>query len=99
MPVCFVVETLAQCRGIDEVAVVGHGDSVRAVDVERLSLCVGTASSSRISQVTETHEAREIRNSLTLLEHSGGKAVAFALVETSTGTASNYTSRILATVL
>jgi hypothetical protein len=38
MPVCFVVKSLAQCGSVDEVAVMGHGNTVWAVHVERLRL-------------------------------------------------------------
>lgn len=99
MPVSFVVESLSQRRGVDKVAIVGHADAVRAVHVERLSLRIGTAASSRVSQVAEAHEARQVRDPSALLEHLGGETVALALVEPPTSAAGDDTSRILASVL
>jgi hypothetical protein len=49
VPVGLVVETLSQRRCVDEVAIVRHADSIRAVHIERLCLCVGAATSSGVS--------------------------------------------------
>jgi hypothetical protein len=94
-----VIESLAQCRGIDEVAIVRHTNTVRAVDVERLSLGVGAAAGCGVSKVAEAHEARKIGDTGTVLEDLRGHAVALALVEATTGTATDYSSSVLAAVL
>lgn len=99
MPVCLVVEALSQRRSIDQVTVVRHTDAVRAVDVEGLSLRVRAATSSRVSQVAETHVAGQVGNACTILEDPGSHAVALALVEASTRAAAHDTGSILSTVL
>jgi hypothetical protein len=95
----FVVETLSQRRGIDEVAIVRHADSVWAVHVERLCLCIGAAASGRVSKVAEAHEAGEVRDAGAVVEDLGCHAVAFALVEASASAAADYACRILTAVL
>lgn len=99
MPVGLVVESLAQRGGIDEVTIVGHTDTVRAIDVKGLGLRVRAAASCRVSQMAKTHEAGEIGNTSTILEDLGGHAIALALVETTAGTAADYTSSVLSAVL
>jgi hypothetical protein len=49
--------------------------------------------------MTETHESREVGHASAILEDLGGHAIALALVETTTGTATDYTSSVLAAVL
>ena len=99
MPVSLVVQSLAQRGGVDEVAVVGHADTVRAVDVEGLSFSVRAATGSGVSQVAEAHEAGKVGHTGAVLEDLGGHAVALALVEATTGTATDYSGSILAAVL
>jgi hypothetical protein len=76
-----------------------HADSVRAVHIERLCLCIGAATCGRVSQVTEAHEARKIRDASAVVEDLGGHAVARALVKAPTSAAADYTGGILASVL
>jgi hypothetical protein len=76
-----------------------HADSVRAVHIERLCLCVGAAASGGVSQVTKTHEARKIRDASAVVEDLGGHAVALALVKATASAATDYAGRILAAVL
>ena len=99
MPVGLVVESLAQRGGVDEVTIMSHADTVRAVDVKGLGLRVCAAASCGVSQMAKTHEAGEIGNTSTILEDLGGHAIALALVETTAGTAADYTSSVLSTVL
>ena len=87
----FVIQSSSQGRGIDEIPVVRHADAVRTIDVERLGLSVGTAASSWVSQVTEAHEAGQIRYSSSLLEDFGGEPVALALVKATASTTGNDT--------
>lgn len=99
MSVCLVIKTLAQGGGVDEVAVVGHADAIRAVNVERLCFRVGAAAGGGVAKVTKAHVARQVSDTGSVLEDLGGHAVALALVETTTRAAAHDTSRILATVL
>src|SRR4051812_36447559 len=45
MPVSLMVESLAQCRGVDEISVVRHANAVWAVYIERLSFSIRTTAS------------------------------------------------------
>jgi hypothetical protein len=94
-----VIETLAQSRGVDEVAVVSQADTVRAVYIERLGFRVGTAASGRVAEVTKTHVSGQVSDTGSVLENARGHAVALALVETTARAAAHDTSRILAAVL
>ena len=49
--------------------------------------------------MTKTHVSRQVSNASTVLEDLGGHAVALALVEATTGTATDYSGSILAAVL
>ena len=49
--------------------------------------------------MAKAHEAWQVGNARTVLEDSGGHAVAFALVEAATGTAADYAGSVLAAVL
>ena len=99
MPVSLVIESLAQCRCVDQVSVVRHANAVWAVDVERLGFGVCTAASGRVSQMSEAHEARKVRDARAVLENPGSHTVTLALVEASTSAATDDTSGILATML
>jgi len=99
MPVGLVIESLAQCRRVDEVAIVGHADTVGAVDVEGLSLSVRAAAGGRVSQVAEAHEAGEVGHACAVLEDTRRHTVALALVEATTSTATDYSGSILAAML
>lgn len=94
-----VIESLAQRRGIDEIAVVSHADTVRAVDVEGLSFSIRTAAGGGVSQVAEAHEAGKVGHAGAVLEDLGGHTVALALVEATTGTAADYSGSVLPAML
>jgi hypothetical protein len=94
-----VVKTFSERGRIDEVAIVRHADSVRAVHIERLCLCIGAAAGRGVSKVAETHEARKVRDARAVVEDLGGHTVALALVEAPARTTADYASSILATVL
>jgi len=49
MSMCVGVEELLELVGIVEVAVVGKNDTIGAIHVERLGLCMGRGSSSGVS--------------------------------------------------
>ena len=91
MPMGFVIEPPSQGRGVDEISIMGHADAVWAVDIERLSFSIGAAASSWVPQMTKAHEARQIRDSSSLLEDLGGETVALTLVEASSSTAGDNT--------
>lgn len=76
-----------------------HANAVWAVDIEWLSFSVRTAASGRVSQMSETHEARKVGHAGTVLEDPGGHAIALALVEASASAATDDTSSILTTML
>lgn len=99
MSVGDLVEALAESRGVDKVAVVGHADAVGAVNVERLGFRIGAAASRGVAEVTEAHVARQISDASSVLKDLGGHAIALALVEASTRATAHDTSGILATML
>lgn len=99
MSVRLVVKALAQGRCVDEVAVVGHADAVRAVHVERLGFRVGTAAGGGVAKMTKAHVAGEVSDAGSVLEDLGGHAVALALVETTTRAAAYDSGGILTAVL
>lgn len=94
-----VVKSLAQSGGVDEVAVVGHANAIGTVHVERLCFCICAAASSRVSQVTKAHEARQVGDPGAISKDPGGHAIALALVEAPTSTAAHDPGSILASVL
>jgi hypothetical protein len=99
MPVCVLVQELAKLGRVDQVAVVGHTDAVWTVDVEWLCLGVRAASGRGVSKVTQSHEARKVRDPGAIVEDLGGHTVALALVEAATATAAHDTRRILPAML
>jgi len=99
MPVSLMVESLAQCWCVDEVSVVRHANAVWAIDIERLGFSVCTAASGGVSQMSETHEARKVRDARAVLKNLGGHTVTLALVKASTSAATDNTSGILAAML
>jgi hypothetical protein len=99
MPVRVLIEEFAELRRIDQVAVVGHADTVRAVDVKGLSLGIRAATCRWVSKVAESHEAREVRNTGAIVEDLGGHSVALALVEATASTAAHDACRILSAML
>ena len=76
-----------------------EADAVRRVDVERLCLSICAAAGSRVSEVANTHVAREVAHALTVVEHLGCKSVALTLEELAAARACGDTASILATVL
>jgi hypothetical protein len=94
-----LIKALSESWGVDEVAVVGHADTVRAVNIKRLSFRVGTAAGGGVAKVAKAHVARQICNTSAVLEDLGGHTVALALVEAATRAAAHDTRGILTTVL
>ena len=71
-------------------------DSVGAIDVKWLSLCVCTTASCGISKVTNTHEAREFCCSLAIQKDTRCHTIAFALeYPTTFGNAGGNSTSIL----
>ena len=99
MPVCVLIEELAELRRINQVAVVGHADAVRAVHVEWLCLSVRAATGCGITKVAQSHEAREVRNTGAIVEDLGGHTIAFALMEAATRATADDTGSVLAAML
>ena len=87
-----------QLRGVDQVAIVGQTDTIGTVDVEWLGLSVGTATGRGVSQVTNSHESREVSHPSTVLEDAGRHSVGLELVNPSTGCAGCDTCSILTSI-
>ncbi|KAH3687856.1 hypothetical protein WICPIJ_001149 [Wickerhamomyces pijperi] len=54
------VKVLSQLRGVDQVTVVAHGDTVRRVHIERLGLRTGTGPGSWVSQMGNTNVPNQV---------------------------------------
>lgn len=80
----FKVHVPPELHGVDQVAVVGEADAVRAVDIKRLSFSVGTASGGGIAQVSDAHAAQQIRQPGAGLENLGCHAILLSDVDATT---------------
>lgn len=96
--VCLQIQVLLQLGRINQVAVVCEADTVRRVDVEGLGLSIGTATSGRVAEVTNTHRARQVGDLRTIVEDLGSHTVCLQLVDSATRCTGCNTSCILATV-
>lgn len=73
-------------------------DSIRTVDVERLSFRMGRTSSSRVTDMSDTHPSFQTLNSVAI-KHVPDHAVRLDLVKATPLAASDNTGRILTTML
>lgn len=96
--VCLQIQIPLEFRRIDEVSIVGEADTIRTVHIERLRFSIGTATSSRVAQVTDAHRAGQVCNLRTILEDLGCHAIGLQLVDPAPGSAGRDTGCILATV-
>jgi len=71
----FQVQVALQLWSIDQVAIVSQADTVGAVNVEGLGLCIGAATSSRVPEVANTHSTREVSHLCTVMEDLSRHAV------------------------
>ncbi len=85
VPMRLLVKEALELLRVDEVPVVRKANAVGTIDIEGLSLGIGAASSSRISQMTQAHESGQIADACAIVEDSGGHAIAFALVDSPAG--------------
>ena len=92
------IQVLPKLSSVDQVTVVRKADTVRAVHVERLSLGIGTGSRGRVSQVTNSHESREVGDLSTILEDLGSHTVGLHLVESTPRRTCCDTGCILTTI-
>lgn len=58
MSMCIGVEELFELAGIDEVAIVGKNDTIGAIHVKRLGLCMSRGSSSRVPHCSAMSRVR-----------------------------------------
>jgi len=99
MSMSLLIQEFSQFRSIDKVPVVRHADSVGAVDIKWLGFRVCAAASCRISQMTQTHESRKVRNAGSVVEDFGCHSIALALVEPPAAATTDDARGILSTVL
>jgi hypothetical protein len=98
MSVNRLVKVVSQSRGVDKVTVVGHDQSIRRVDVERLSLGVGEGAGSGVSQMSNAHASDQTLYT-GLGEDVPDHTVALALIQSTPGTGGNDTTGVLSSVL
>lgn len=92
------IQMLAKISGVDQVTVVCKADTIGAINVEWLSFGIGTGACGRVSQMANSHEARQVGNLSTVMEHLGSHAIGFELVKPTPGRTCCYTSCILTAI-